>query len=85
MEKVDIRKRVEELILENILMVDAEDLKKDDVTFDYLAFDYLDIIELIMEAEKEFGILVYDEEEEKLESVNDLVELVYNKKNNERK
>lgn len=40
MEKVDIRKRVEELILENILMVDAEDLKKDDVTFDYLAFDF---------------------------------------------
>lgn len=52
MEKVDIRKRVEELILENILMVDAEDLKKDDVTFDYLAFDYFDKIELIMAVEK---------------------------------
>lgn len=84
MEKVDIRKRVEELILENILMVDAEDLKKDDVTFDYLAFDYLDKIELIMAVEKEFGILIYDEEEEKLEFVNDLVELIY-RKNNERR
>ncbi len=84
MEKVDIRKRVEELILENILMVDAEDLKKDDVTFDYLAFDYFDRIELIMAVEKEFGILIYDEEEEKLEFVNDLVELIY-RKNNERR
>jgi len=84
MEKVDIRKRVEELILENILMVDAEDLKKDDVTFDYLAFDYFDKIELIMAVEKEFGILIYDEEEEKLEFVNDLVELIY-RKNNERR
>lgn len=84
MEKVDIRNRVEELILENILMVDAEDLKKDDVTFDYLAFDYFDKIELIMAVEKEFGILIYDEEEEKLEFVNDLVELIY-RKNNERR
>lgn len=84
MEKVDIRKRVEELILENILMVDAEDLKKDDVTFDYLAFDYFDKIELIMAVEKEFGILIYDEEEEKLGFVNDLVELIY-RKNNERR
>lgn len=84
MGKVDIRKRVEELILENILMVDAEDLKKDDVTFDYLAFDYFDKIELIMAVEKEFGILIYDEEEEKLEFVNDLVELIY-RKNNERR
>lgn len=84
MEKVDIRKRVEELILENILMVDAEDLKKDDVTFDYLAFDYFDKIELIMAVEKEFGILIYDEEEEKLEFVNDLVKLIY-RKNNERR
>ncbi len=84
MEKVDIRKRVEELILENILMVDAEDLKKDDVTFDYLAFDYFEKIELIMAVEKEFGILIYDEEEEKLGFVNDLVELIY-RKNNERR
>lgn len=84
MEKVDIRKRVEELILENILMVDAEDLKKDDVTFDYLAFDFFKKIELIMAVEKEFGILIYDEEEEKLGFVNDLVELIY-RKNNERR
>lgn len=84
MEKVDIRKRVEELILENILMVDAEDLKKDDVTFDYLAFNYFEKIELIMAVEKEFGILIYDEEEEKLGFVNDLVELIY-RKNNERR
>ena len=84
MEKVDIRKRVEELTLENIMMVDAEDLKKDDVTFDYLAFDYLDKIELIMAVEKEFGILIYDEEEEKMESVNDLVELIYRKCNERR-
>jgi acyl carrier protein len=84
MEKVDIRKRVEELILENILMVDAEDLKKDDVTFDYLAFDFFKKIDLIMAVEKEFGILIYDEEEEKLGFVNDLVELIY-RKNNERR
>lgn len=84
MEKVDIRKRVEELTLENIMMVDAEDLKKDDVTFDYLAFDYFDKIELIMAVEKEFGILIYDEEEEKMESVNDLVELIYRKCNERR-
>lgn len=54
------------------------------MTFDYLAFDYFDKIELIMAVEKEFGILIYDEEEEKLESVNDLVELIY-RKNNERR
>lgn len=65
-------------------MVDAEDLKKDDVTFDYLAFDYFERIELIMAVEKEFGILIYDEEEEKLGFVNDLVELIY-RKNNERR
>ncbi len=59
-------------------------LKKDDVTFDYLAFDYFEKIELIMAVEKEFGILIYDEEEEKLGFVNDLVELIY-RKNNERR
>lgn len=84
MEKIDIRNRIEELALENIMMVNANDLKKDNVTFDYLAFDYFDKIELIMAVEKEFGILIYDEEEEKLESVNDLVELIY-RKNNERR
>ena len=84
MEKIDIRNRIEELALENIMMVNANDLKKDNVTFDYLAFDYFDKIELIMAVEKEFGILIYDEEEEKLESINDLVELIY-RKNNERR
>ena len=84
MEKINIRNRIEELALENIMMVNANDLKKDNVTFDYLAFDYLDKIELIIEVEREFGILIYDEEEKKLESVNDLVELIYRKSNERR-
>lgn len=37
-----------------------------------------------MAVEKEFGILIYDEEEEKLGFVNDLVELIYRKNNKRR-
>lgn len=44
-----------------------------------LALDSLDRVELMMELEVEFKINILDEEFESVDSIDDLMELVYNK------
>ena len=52
-----------------------------DDNFKDLGFDSLDIIEIVMNAEKEYGIRIEDWEAEKCNTIGDMVELINSKIN----
>jgi acyl carrier protein len=52
-----------------------------DDNFKDLGFDSLDIIEIVMNAEKEYGIKIEDWEAEKCNTIGDMVELINSKIN----
>ena len=52
-----------------------------DDNFKDLGFDSLDIIEIVMNAEKEYGIKIEDWEAEKCSTIGDMVELINSKIN----
>lgn len=49
---------------------------KDESRMEDLGLDSLDIIELVMEVEREFHVVIPEDEAEKAENANDLVALV---------
>lgn len=55
------------------------DMVKPDSELHDLSFDSLDVIELVMEFEKEFGIAIPDYEIEKIATVRDSINLIEKK------
>lgn len=75
MNKEEIKSKIKEII------VDVDGVEPEQVTdtanFETgLGMDSLDRVELFVEVEKEFGITIRDDEEEKVSCLNDCVELV---------
>jgi len=60
-------------IIEKELGVEREKLTDDASFIDDLGADSLDIVELVMELEKEFNIDIPDEDAEKLRTVGDAI------------
>ena len=58
------------------LSVDADEVKMESAFIDYLGADSLDIVELIMAFEEEFGVEVRDETAETMRTVADAVKLL---------
>ena len=58
------------------LSVDADEVKMESTFIDDLGADSLDIVELIMAFEEEFGIEIPDEEAEKIQSVGQAVDYI---------
>lgn len=63
------------------IIVDKLDIEEDKITpessfLDDLGADSLDIVELIMELEEEFGIEIPDEDAEKIRTVADAVKYI---------
>jgi acyl carrier protein len=65
-------------ILVEQLGVDAADVSMESNFIDDLNADSLDIVELIMAMEQEFGISIPDEEAERIKSVGDAVNFIKN-------
>ena len=58
------------------LSVDPEEVKMESSFFDDLGADSLDIVELIMAFEEEFGVEIPDEKAEKIRTVADAVKML---------
>ncbi len=74
----DTVRRVKDLIAES-LGVNPSEVKPEASFIDDLGADSLDIVELVMAIEKEFGIEIPDEDAEKISTVQDAVDYISNK------
>ncbi len=68
-------KKVREIISEK-LNVDPDEIKLESSIVDDLGADSIDLIELIMNLEEEYGISISDEEAVKLKTVGDVVDFI---------
>jgi|TARA_R100000081_G_C4662395_1_gene88284 acyl carrier protein len=68
-------------LLSNKLGVDEEKILETSHIVDDLGADSLDAIELVMDVEKEFDITIADEEADKIETVQDIIDVVASKAN----
>ena len=67
--------KVREIISEK-LNVDPDEIKLESSIVDDLGADTIDLIELIMNLEEEYGISISDEEAVKLKTVGDVVDFI---------
>ncbi|NOX61738.1 MAG: acyl carrier protein [Chloroflexi bacterium] len=71
----DIRERVVEIIVEQ-LGVDADEVTDEARFREDLEADSLDLVELMMAFEEEFGGEISDEEAQKIQTVGEVIELL---------
>ena len=74
----DIEQRVRRVISEK-LRVDESKVRPESSLIEDLGADSLDVVELVMRLEEEFGITVPDEDLQKLMRVRDVVEYIRTK------
>ena len=70
-----VEEKVKHIIVEQ-LGVDAEEVKPEASFVDDLGADSLDVVELVMALEEEFGLEISDEDAEKLSSVQHAVKYI---------
>ncbi len=70
-----VEEKVKHIIVEQ-LGVDDEEVKAEASFVDDLGADSLDVVELVMALEEEFGLEISDEDAEKLASVQQAVEYI---------
>jgi acyl carrier protein len=71
----EIAERVKKIIEEQ-LMVDASEITEKATFIDDLGADSLDVVEIIMELEEEFGIQIPDEDAEKITTVGEAIDYI---------
>ena len=74
MEKVEIRKIIEDIIITQFLNSEIDIVHEEDVTFKELGLDFLDQIELEMMVEQKLNIVITDYD---METIKDMTDLVY--------
>ena len=72
---MEILDRVKKIVVEQLSIEEAE-VNEDSSFIEDLGADSLDIVELIMALEEEFGIEIPDEDAEKIQTVNDAIEYI---------
>lgn len=72
---MDIEEKVSTIVAEK-LGVDRGEVTPDAVFIDDLGADSLDLVELIMAMEEEFGFEIADEDAEKLRTVGDVINFI---------
>lgn len=73
MEKVEIRKIIEDIIITQFLNSEMDIVHEEDVTFKELRLDSLDQIGLEMMVEQKFNIVIIDYDRETIKDMTDLV------------
>lgn len=76
MEKVEIRKIIEDIIITQFLNSEMDIVHEEDVTFKELGLDSLDQIELEMMVEQKFNIVIIDYDYD-METIKDMTDFVY--------
>ncbi len=71
--------RVKKIVVEH-LGVEAEKVTDEASFIDDLGADSLDIVELVMAFEEEFGVEIPEDDAEKITTVNDAIEYIDNHK-----
>ena len=71
---LEVDKRVKDILVE-LLFLDTEPNDEDNIYND-LVLDSIDAVEIIMGCEKEFGIVIPDEESEIIKTVSDIISVV---------
>lgn len=74
MEKVEIRKIIEDIIITQFLNSEMDIVHEEDVTFKELGLDSLDQIELEVMVEQKLNIVITDYD---METIKDMTDLVY--------
>lgn len=77
-ENINIEEKVKKIVVEK-LGVEEKDVVPEARFVDDLGADSLDIVELIMEFEKEFNITIPDEDAEKIQTVGEAIEYLKKK------
>lgn len=72
---MSVEKKVKEIVAEQ-LGKDVNEVNPNASFIDDLGADSLDIVELVMKMEEEFGIEIPDEEAEKIKTVQDVIEYI---------
>lgn len=80
MSEKSVEEKVKEIITEQ-LSVNAEQVTPEAKFIEDLGADSLDVVELVMAFEEQFGIEVPDEDAEKLQTVGDVVKYIEDKQN----
>ena len=70
-----VEKRVREIVAEQ-LERDVNEVTNTASLIDDLGADSLDVVELVMKMEEEFGIEIPDEDAEKIKTVNDVIQYI---------
>ena len=73
----DIMEQVTEIVVEE-LALDPNEVTPDASFLEDLGADSLDVVELVMAFEEEFGLEIPDEEAEKIETIQDAVDYIEN-------
>ena len=75
MENEEIFEKIKEVIVEQ-LNVDEGDVAEEASFIDDLGADSLDIVELVMALEEQFGVSIPDEEAESIKTVGDAIKYI---------
>ena len=75
----EIASKVQKIIVDKLGVEESEVVETANFTND-LGADSLDIVELVMEFEKEFGISIPDDQAEKIQTVGDAIAYIENAK-----
>jgi acyl carrier protein len=77
-DRMAVEERIREIIVEQ-LGVSADEAVNEASFIDDLGADSLDIVELVMAIEEEFGIEVPDEDAERMQNIGDVISYVQEK------
>ena len=78
MDEKELAEKVMDMIAEE-LGVERDEVKPEATFIEDLGADSLDVVELIMKMEEEFGISIPDEDAEKIKTVQDAIDYIKNK------